>query len=338
MAGCGSLVGTDYRGEVLLELEGTVLSDGTLPLEGDVGVTLLWSLDIDTDAQQSSVVASTSFPSRYTLQLFHPPQSGAFIDLFGQDWLEAAVGQPILYMDHDGDGRWDRGEEEVVGGAFDRAVIWIESLGDSSLGGAGWVPEREGFHLVDVERPPCLDLEPEELPVLPAEGSTDLHVGYLWNTGFDWDCDGEQDHDPNEVFEPHPCEEQLEDCQGSGEDQTLCDQWYADCLDPSSGPQTDQCAEQLDECHNSGGDPVQCQQDYELCMDPDYSPTDPDDPDQVCAGYWIEDVCWQFEQALNGDPQEQAGYLDWLLSDPILQQCMQGQCPQTVDEYLQYAP
>ena len=137
LAGCGSLAGPDYRGEVLLELAGQVLYDGSLPFESEIGVTLLWSLDLDEAADQQAVVAKTEFPSRYTLSLYHPPSAPSYQPLFGESWLQAAVGQPVLYEDSDGDGSWDQQTERVVGGAFNRAILWIERLGatPSTLGG-----------------------------------------------------------------------------------------------------------------------------------------------------------------------------------------------------------
>ncbi|MEZ4241373.1 MAG: hypothetical protein R3F59_35505 [Myxococcota bacterium] len=192
LAGCGSLVGLDYRGEVLLELHGQVLIDGSLDQEREIGVTLLWSLAGGTRADPQSIVAHTTFPSRYTLEIDHPPQDGVFQHPYGEDWLSVAVAQPILFEDIDGDGRWDRAREQVVGGSLDRAVVWVDSVDAARApASAAWVPERTGFQVVSVPWEPCIARE--GLPMTPAAGRTDLQVGYYWPSLLDLDCDGVPD-------------------------------------------------------------------------------------------------------------------------------------------------
>ncbi|MEQ1570845.1 MAG: hypothetical protein ABMA64_34770 [Myxococcota bacterium] len=187
LTGCGSLADAGYRGEVLLELAGQVVSDGSVSIEHEVGVTLMWS--IGGAVEQQAVVARTTFPSRYTLEVYRPPATGGFQSPWGEEWLDVAIGQPVLFEDLDDDGRWDQQAEPVVGGSLDRAIVWVDALRTPELA-PGWVPDRTGYHVVQVSREPCVGAELPGLPLEPAGETTDLEVGYYWEAVLDLDCDG----------------------------------------------------------------------------------------------------------------------------------------------------
>lgn len=194
LLGCGSLVGTDYRGTPLLTIEGEILSDGSVPASAsdNVAVAMLWSVDLEAPTDQQSVVASTSFPSRYRLAMYHPPPSRASQQILGQPWLEGLVGQPALFRDLDGDGTWDSEVEPQVGGAFDRAILWVTRR-DEPPAEFDWAPSGLGFHIVDVEPRPCEAVDETSLGLLEvAEGVVDLRMTVLpqWR---DWDCDGDDE-------------------------------------------------------------------------------------------------------------------------------------------------
>jgi len=191
-AGCGSLVDGDYRGEVLYEIDGLVYVDD-LEIEGDIGVALLWSVETESTGGSQSVVVKTQFPARYTIQIFEPPDADNIVSLFGDDSINAAVGDIILYEDLDQNGVWDRDNELIVGGAFDASVIWVERIESVGL---ALSPEgevsalQEGFNLVYREAPfSCIT--PWDQWLEPAlDRRANLQVSYYFPSSFDWNCDG----------------------------------------------------------------------------------------------------------------------------------------------------
>ena len=126
---CGdALVDRRYKGEPLLKVRGSVISDFTpeeLELtDGPLAVALDWAeLDESTSAPRVSAVVTTDFPARYTLRLYEPPPDRAYFDAPWSEGARVAVATPILYMDEDRDGTWDAGEEQVVGGAHDIVLL-----------------------------------------------------------------------------------------------------------------------------------------------------------------------------------------------------------------------
>lgn len=318
LAGCGELAGSDYRGEVLLSLAGRVLSDGTEDLEEEVGVTILWSLQLDQSAEQQAVVTHTSFPSRYTLELYHPPQASELQPLMGQEWLPAAVGQPILFEDLDRDGLWDQTRERLVGGAFDRAIVWIASIGEPREEVGGWVPESSGFHVVELLQQPCVDRSSPEIGLLPVEErQTDLEIGYYYQASFDWDCDGEDDWNPDGTS-PDPFGE----CAEAENYLQECEAFLAALDDPGLSQ------EYLEELY---GDPLLSQCLEEICPDTIDELVDAADcpPEEE-----LLETCGRYEQGL-GDPNLAQSFLDELSQDPELESCLWQTCPWTLEALVQ---
>lgn len=194
-SGCGSLADGDYRGEVLMEISGQVMMDGSLEAHPDLGVAVLWSRTTDAAAPEAqSVVVSTSFPASYEVRMYHPPESTTRLDLFGIEGFRAAVGEIIVYADDDGDDRWTPGEE-VVGGAFDATVLWVEDPDVVEQAEFGWRP-KPGFNLVQ-RLDPFSCVAPWNLWLEERESATtNLFVGAFWPASFDWDCDGQPDFEP----------------------------------------------------------------------------------------------------------------------------------------------
>jgi hypothetical protein len=193
LAGCGSLADGDYRGEVLLEMDGQVLMDGSLGFDSDLGVAVHWSRALTPEAGAQSVVVATEFPANYSVQFFHPPAGTTFIPLFGEEGLNAAVGEIVVFEDVDGDDRWSPDREPVMGGSFDTTLLWVQDAQSERLApNGGWTP-KEGFNLVRrIDAFSCInpwELWLEEL----VEPRTDLYVGANWALAFDWDCDGQSE-------------------------------------------------------------------------------------------------------------------------------------------------
>jgi hypothetical protein len=210
--GCGSLVGGDYRGEVLMEIQGAVLMQGDLSFDDDIGVALLWTNDDQAAVGAQSVVVQTAFPARYTIQIHSEPREGTRLSLLGVDAFDASIGQIVLYQDLDGDGTWaGPGREPVVGGAFDTAVVWIPPVRTEANGQEAAPPDvvdfgeflptienwqpRTGFQLVEVSRPPVCGIPLSDIFFERTDNRATLHVGGLRNAYFDWDCDGFGDYD-----------------------------------------------------------------------------------------------------------------------------------------------
>ena len=310
---------------MLLEIAGQVLSDGSLTFEHDIGVTLLWSLDIDTRADQQAVVAKTTFPSRYTLEVYHPPRAQAYRDLFGATWIEAAVGQPVLFEDTNGNGRWDRHRshdpERVVGGSYGRAIVWIDALDEPPPPLGGWIPDRPGFHLVDVFREPCIDAGLGDLPMAAAEGATNLEVGYYWQSLLDLDCDGDPDWNPDGTFD-----DPFAECaEAEGYDER-CNEYREVLDDPDLAGQY---AERL------AADPILatcmelvCPEVVEALYQPADPPPDPDD--DPCDPGFIDDFCLEIDRG-GADPALGPDLLERLQSDPDLETCARGACESLVD-------
>lgn len=223
LAGCGSLAGGDYRGEVMLRIEGQVLVDDAASLDSSIGVALLWTNGQPSAAELQSVVVGTSFPARYDLKLYRPPPAATRLPLLGVDNLQASIGQIVLYEDRNGDGRWNRRNEPVVGGAYDSAVVWVDDAeaargaldevgtdfeaapdpdtGSFAAPAYGWTEQhtawtpRLGFQLVDVPVPPACGLPLQEVLFERGDNRATLHVGGLRNAWYDWDCDGDSSYD-----------------------------------------------------------------------------------------------------------------------------------------------
>ncbi|MEZ4320283.1 MAG: hypothetical protein R3F61_22580 [Myxococcota bacterium] len=210
LSGCGSLVGGDYRGEVLFEIEGQVYTDG-FQSDGDVGVALVWSNGFDEDLGAQSVVVKTAFPARYTIQIYQPPAETTLIPFLGNEDLRAAVGDIVLYEDLDGDGRWSREVEPIVGGAFDAALIWVDgaspTFAEASSPVLDWEPDP-GYSLIGREGIfSCYQDWQAFLRPLP-DRRADLQVSYYFPGLYDWNCDGTWGwEDPNQGLPPDFVEE-----------------------------------------------------------------------------------------------------------------------------------
>ncbi|MCA9573152.1 MAG: hypothetical protein KC656_35195, partial [Myxococcales bacterium] len=192
-------------------------------LDADIGVAVLWTNDGRPNLGAQSVLVDTSFPARYRIRLYKPPEDTTRLALLGNQDLRASIGQIVLFEDLDDDGRWEPElGEPVVGGAFDSAIVWVEdpeavrfALEDAAApppfdtgfvgtdsgypseepvwAGVTWSP-RPGFQLVDVPIPPMCGLPLDDILFERSDNRAALHVGALRNAYYDWDCDGLGDY------------------------------------------------------------------------------------------------------------------------------------------------
>ncbi len=156
-AACGDpLVDAAWRGEPLFTLEGfvhlAIPPEQYLDLEtrepGELRTAIFWaptrgsSLSLSSAVEQDVRTAST-FPARFTLTIHEPPLP-ALLRPDPETGALFAVGLVVAYRDTNGNGRWDRASERLIGGAADRFVLHAPDGLDNSLFGR----LEPGFHRV----------------------------------------------------------------------------------------------------------------------------------------------------------------------------------------------
>lgn len=183
LSGCGdAFVDGTHTGLGLYDLAGVVRYDGDAALpDQDLGVTVLWSPEEATATQTATARITTSFPARYAMSIFTPP------DLPDAEANGRPVfGAIVLYVDADGDG--ELGEsEDLAGGSDDVLLLYAwDSLVSFDTGFAPLFDA--GYHAVEWFDAACTI---EELgPPRPAEPlDTDLTVSLDGYAPFA-DCGG----------------------------------------------------------------------------------------------------------------------------------------------------
>jgi hypothetical protein len=208
---CGQvLVGGGYRGEVLLTFSGAVVNE--LPpelLDFDLDamrITVIWLTPgapqdaAPTDVEGIEIL--TAFPAKYELHLYQPPPPEALFDGPWDSDTRVAVAVPVLFVDSDGNGRWDREDERIVGGSFDVVGVWAESDGtfvglDTATSDTAvilWETElTAGYQkmLGTVNWCDATVRDPDAPAVLLPAGDTaaNLYVGPIWDYLTQWRCE-----------------------------------------------------------------------------------------------------------------------------------------------------
>jgi len=143
------------------------------------------------DAVEQAVVTTSSFPARYTLELYTPPPSELLHD--DTDTGSYALGLVVAYADADDDGAFDPATDSLLGGAPGRAVLYTP-------GGitAKWLDGElgEGYHRVRRQGAgkPCNTLGHVRLELDPdIETHLALHEEFPDDLLLDLDCNGKQD-------------------------------------------------------------------------------------------------------------------------------------------------
>jgi len=155
LGACGEqAVDGNYGGEALFSFGGTVRLEASAlesDATGELRVAVFWarangaggSLFSAVGAVEQSVDAATSFPARFTLTLRRPPDAaliGRSPDVQGA----YALAMVLVYLDQNGDVRWDRGSEPLVGAAADAFLLYApDGLSSGRFGTLG-----KGFHLL----------------------------------------------------------------------------------------------------------------------------------------------------------------------------------------------
>ncbi|WP_437658465.1 hypothetical protein [Sorangium sp. So ce1182] len=153
LAACGdSQVGSDYEGESLLTVKGTIVNELDEAPEGPVDAVLVWN-SVTTDRENENFPVRTtvtgSFPAAFTLSIHEPPPAESLNDLTEIGLVDTRVGiatiEAALNEESAGDGSGLGVDEHHV-------IVYVESemdedgLWSNFFGG----PLAPGFHVMDV--------------------------------------------------------------------------------------------------------------------------------------------------------------------------------------------
>lgn len=161
LVACGDgVVSARYPGEPLFELSGLVYYDEGADLpESPLMATILWDRSDEVSlAHQTTLEVETTFPARYRMALYAPPDE----DTLSQADPYApvmAVGAVVLYADDASDGDYDEGDDELIGGSDDVVLVYIaQEASPPALGRAATAGPPDpgldldlGFHAVGYE-------------------------------------------------------------------------------------------------------------------------------------------------------------------------------------------
>ncbi|WP_437925678.1 hypothetical protein WMF37_42600 [Sorangium sp. So ce291] len=172
LAACGdSQVGSDYPGEALLTVEGTIVNELDAAPTGPVDAVLVWnSVTSDTENENFPVrtTVTGSFPASFTLSIHAPPPESALNDLSEGGLVDTRVGIATLEAALSED---DAGEGSGLGVDEHHVIVYVESDMDEDgfwsnfFGG----PLAPGFHVMDVfPREPGGEVEAELQPAFDA--------------------------------------------------------------------------------------------------------------------------------------------------------------------------
>jgi hypothetical protein len=133
LGGCGpGFVHGDYPGEELFRIEGLVRYDESRPVPDTiVGTTVLWKDAGSEGTQTSNGRVETTFPARYSLSFFTPPDPEVV-----QVAEDMTVGAVVLFHDDNDDGVRQE-DEPLVGGSPGAALMYTwRTLGESEDSGS----------------------------------------------------------------------------------------------------------------------------------------------------------------------------------------------------------
>ncbi|MEL6347496.1 MAG: hypothetical protein AAFV53_30580 [Myxococcota bacterium] len=173
-----------YPGVELGALSGNVLLEKELKNTSDLKITLFWQrLGAQGQATQRELRAETEWPATYEMVFYQPPPEDAYISTPTGDAV--AYAYPMLYLDLDGDGRWER--EPVVGGTRE---VFVQHSPDTLLSPSGTVVFDPGYNAIV-----AAECGQEGRPPLPAPGPADAAVLVIRDEFEqflpDFNCDGE---------------------------------------------------------------------------------------------------------------------------------------------------
>ncbi|AUX46979.1 hypothetical protein SOCE26_084890 [Sorangium cellulosum] len=152
LAACDAQVGSDYPGEPLLTVQGTIVNELDEPPAGPVDAVLVWNTQGGESDKENFPVRATvtgSFPSAFTLSMYAPPPEEALNDLSEGGLVDTRVGIAIVVAASSEED--DPGEGSSLGVDEEHVIVYVESDMDEDgywskfLGG----PLAPGFHVMD---------------------------------------------------------------------------------------------------------------------------------------------------------------------------------------------
>ncbi|WP_437981117.1 hypothetical protein [Sorangium sp. So ce117] len=150
LAACGDpQVGSEYPGEALLTVEGTIVNEQGVAPTGPVDAVLVWNTQGDVENFPVETPVTGSFPASFTLSIHAPPQESALNDFSEFGVVDTRVGIATVEAALD---EASAGEGTSLGVDEDHVIVYVESqMAEGSfwsnlLGG----PLSPGFHVMDV--------------------------------------------------------------------------------------------------------------------------------------------------------------------------------------------
>ncbi|MGK3958968.1 hypothetical protein WMF38_38660 [Sorangium sp. So ce118] len=156
LVACGdSQVGSDYPGEALLTVEGTIVNELDAAPTGPVDALLVWNIqggDGPGDDPENFPVRTTvtgSFPAAFTLSIHEPPPEISLNDIGKGGLVDTRVGIATVQAASSED---SAGEGSGLGVDEHHVIVYVESEMDEDgfwsnvFGG----PLAPGFHVMDV--------------------------------------------------------------------------------------------------------------------------------------------------------------------------------------------
>jgi len=206
---CGDPLATgDYRGEVMIHLEGHVQlvasdedrnrPDSVINQSGILKMALFWSTEgVDVEIAdpvmsiEHQAVMTGVFPAKYSLDIHTPPPSSVLKSLPDTEG-KFAMGMLLVYVDYNENGKWDEESEWVIGGVPGKALVYtpdgIQSQFTGDLG-----PGYHRMKVVSQADGVCtrgkVYMESEDEGPMHVEINAMSPVAVL----LDFDCDGQND-------------------------------------------------------------------------------------------------------------------------------------------------
>ncbi|WP_441291674.1 hypothetical protein ACSRUE_15515 [Sorangium sp. KYC3313] len=153
LAACGDpQVGSEYPGEALLTVEGTIVNEHGVAPAGPVDAALVWNTvsgSSDVESFPARAAVTGSFPASFTLSIHAPPQESALNDFSEEGLDDTRVGIATIEAALD---EASAGEGASLGVDEDHVIVYVESeMAEdgfwSNLFGGQLSP---GFHVMDV--------------------------------------------------------------------------------------------------------------------------------------------------------------------------------------------
>jgi hypothetical protein len=156
LTACDAQVGSDYPGEVLVTLRGTIVNELDPAPAGPIDLLLVWNNGTDSlstvESYPTETAVSVSFPATFTMSLFSPPPAISLNDLGELGLEDTQVGiATFVAADHGAlaDERSALGVDEAhllvyVASDMDPRGLWTNFFGE---------PLARGFHVMDVLPP-----------------------------------------------------------------------------------------------------------------------------------------------------------------------------------------